>query len=192
MISILTRASNWLWITGALIAAGIVHILTVFAVANWTQSPARVLEDASPVNVMTVLARPVSGAQLMPFAPTDVRTAVCPFDLATGPLLVRTTFGEGPWTVAVFDQAGAMLYSVTNTELQRNDATLVIARSSSNRAASLPISRQEQATNITVNVPEPRGIAMVLAPILGATFEREAERRLALATCEPLAGEYVN
>ncbi len=189
MIRMLFKPRNWLWIAGALVTAGIVHVMTVFAAAELSNSPLRALEAAGSVNAMTVLPPVTAATQPMPFMSGDTRYAFCPFDLASSPLFVRTRFGEGIWTIAVFDRAGAMLYSVTNTELQRRDAVLVIARITESRAASLPISRQAATTNITVNVPEARGLALIQAPILGAGFEAETEALLQEASCEPVSAE---
>jgi uncharacterized membrane protein len=188
MMQAVFKPINWLWFLGALVAGGIIHILAVFAAADLATPLTTPLENAATVNSMTVLPAVSAATQIMPFQSGDLRYAVCPFDLSGGPLILKASFGEGPWTVVVFDRSGAMLYSTTNTELQRRDATLILARTSETRAASLPISRQAAATNITVNLPQARGVAWIQAPVLGVGYEAETERLLEQASCEPVGG----
>lgn len=188
MLARLNTAENWTWLAGALIAAAILHILTVLYLAGTTEHRGILaLERVTAVNEMVALPATTPDDQVLPFLAPDVRYAVCRYDLAEGPVTVRTAFGDNTWSISLYNRAGDNFYGISSGELQRREIELLLAPSSEGGTASLPISKEVVATNITVNVPDRQGIAVIRAPLLGSAYVAETEQILAGARCEKVA-----
>lgn len=185
MLARLNTLRNWMWLTGALIAAAILHILAVLYIAEATEHHGmRALERVTALNEMVALPAVTPDDQVLPFMAPDVRYAVCRFDLADGPVVVRTAFGDGTWSIALYNARGDNFYGISSAELQRRDIELLLAPASEGGTARLPISKEVVATNITVAVPEKLGVAIIRAPLLGSAYIAETEQILADARCE--------
>ncbi len=76
-----------LWILGALLLAGIVHLSTVLAMPQAaTQDAYSRLAPLAPVNTAVQLAPPTAQAATMPFMDPAFAVAVCGYDLSSGSL----------------------------------------------------------------------------------------------------------
>ena len=74
-----------LWILGALLLGGIVHLSTVLAMPQAaTQDAYSRLAPITPVNAVTALAPPTAQAATMPFMDPAFAVAVCRYDLSAG------------------------------------------------------------------------------------------------------------
>lgn len=188
MLALLNTLENWMWLTGALIGAAILHILTVLYLAERTEHRGiTALDRVTAINEMVALPATTPDDQVLPFMAPDVRYAICRYDLSEGPVTVRTAFGDGTWSIALYNRTGSNFYGISSAELQRREIELLLAPSSEGGTASLPISKEVVATNITVNVPEKQGIAIIRAPLLGNAYVAETEQILAQSRCEPVA-----
>ena len=76
-----------LWIFGALLLGGIVHLSTVLAMPRTAKQDAYSrLAPLAPVNVLTPLAAPTAADAVMPFMDPAFAVAVCRYDLTAGTL----------------------------------------------------------------------------------------------------------
>ena len=74
-----------LWVLGALLLGGIVHLSTVLAMPQAAKQDAYArLAPFTPVNTVTPLAAPTAEAAVMPFMDPAFAVAVCRYDLLTG------------------------------------------------------------------------------------------------------------
>ncbi|MEZ5776039.1 MAG: hypothetical protein R3D33_15435 [Hyphomicrobiaceae bacterium] len=96
---------------------------------------------------------------------------------------LRTTLLDTTWTIALYDSQGRNFYAVSGRDLQRRDVEIVLAPSEDGGSAGVPLSRDTPASSITVSVRDPRGIAVVEAPLNGSSYASEAASALALSTC---------
>ena len=76
-----------LWILGALLLGGIVHLSTVLAMPQAaTQDAYSRLAPLTPANAVVPLAAPSAQDATMPFMDPAFAVAVCRYDLSAGPL----------------------------------------------------------------------------------------------------------
>jgi uncharacterized membrane protein len=180
------RIATFYWAGAGVIGAAIVHILAVFA---WPGFASRGLfervEQATPLNELLVLPPAEPDSQLLPFMAPDVRYALCRFDLTDGPVSLRTSFLDGTWSVALYDGRGQNFYAVSGNDLKRRDIELLLAPTDITGIGQLPIARDQPASQITVAVPERRGLLVIRAPLPGAAYAADSERLLKASSCGP-------
>ena len=186
MKSDLVSTSTLYWAAAGVIAGGIVHILTIF----WLpQHSADLLTDrirrAIPANEMVVLPLVTPDTQLLPFMAPDVRYALCRFDLANGPLSIRTPLLDGAWTVTIYDGQGRGIYTASGADLQRRDVELVLTATDAAEAGAIPFDKSVSVGAITVSVPTTAGLTIIRAPIFGPAYAPEIDRGIAEARCAP-------
>ena len=74
-----------LWILGAIVLGGIVHLATVLAMPRAANQDAYSrLEPVTPVNSVVPLAPPTAEASVMPYMDPAFAAAVCRYNLANG------------------------------------------------------------------------------------------------------------
>ena len=168
----------------ALVSAGIVHITSTLAIPY--MSPATGFERLAaglPVNAMRVHPPATPGAELLAFNDPGLQLAVCPFDLAAGPLTVNATLPEAGWSLAIYSPLGDNYYAIAATSLRQPAVTLVIEPS---RATLLNLFGIGSAPNFDpsrIAAPESRGIVVVRAPRKGDAYEARIAAQLARASC---------
>lgn len=105
-----------LYVTGAIFVAGLVHIIAILVMPQVAprDAYARLTALAKP-GQMTLLPRTLPGHQLTPFADPAVAQAVCPYDLANGPLHLHADLpGNRLLTVSFRTRTGQVFYSMTD------------------------------------------------------------------------------
>ena len=122
----------------------------------------------------------------------DVRYAVCRFDLSSGaPLTIRGKLLDASWSIGLYTPGGDNFYAMTAADLQRGEFDILInppPERSLMQMLQLLLSRQREvrdAKDGTTHVvaPEREGLAIVRAPLMGRSFQREAEQALGLTSC---------
>ena len=84
-----------LWILGALLLGGIVHLSTVLAMPqSATQDAYSRLERLTSVNAVTQLSAPSAQNATMPFMDPAFAVAVCRYDLSAGALKLRAPLSQ--------------------------------------------------------------------------------------------------
>ncbi|MEO9297951.1 DUF1254 domain-containing protein [Devosia alba] len=106
-----------LWLIGGVVLGGIIHIMVILTLplldddTVWTRIAAL---DAD--NKMVVLP------ELAPGEPNPLGLdpvliyGVCRLDLAQGPGYLSGVLPDAPWSVAIFNAAGVIIYSTTNRD----------------------------------------------------------------------------
>ena len=78
---------SWPVVLGALVAAGIVHICTIFALPYFYRSDAYTrLSRTLPSNIFVILPQAKPRAQVLPYQMPDARYAICRYDVSDGPV----------------------------------------------------------------------------------------------------------
>ncbi len=177
-----------LWILGALLLGGIVHLSTVLAMPQAaTQDAYSRLAQITPVNTVVPLAAPSAPDAAMPFMDPAFAVAVCRYDLAAGPLKLSAPLSQAYTSVTFYTRNSVAYYAI-------ND------RAAGRRAIELDLMTEEQhaqvpeeedvtaADRLIIESPTRRGLIVLhaLAPEPGLMVM--ARRALAGAQCriEPL------
>jgi uncharacterized membrane protein len=177
---------SWMFATGCLFAAGVAHIVTVFALPLIGATSAfERLRPQLPVNAMTVLAPAAPGGTHIPFLSPDVRYAMCRYDLSGGPVVVSATLPEAGWTLAIHAPDGENFYLVPGQEQRRTEIAFTITRSNERSLIAAPGVRRNDVDATQVTSPRPEGLVVLRAPVRGLAFRDETETILKTATCRP-------
>ena len=168
----------------ALLAGGIIHIVTTFAVTTLGNGSAyRQLRTALPSNQMVVMPAPAPGTQILPYLAPDMLYAICRFDLSAGPVAIKAVLPEIGWSVALYTRQGDNFYAAPGLQ-ERPVPVSVLLQPASDRLINLtPGVRRADVTTSEVTSPDTEGLMVVRAPLKGIAYEALALAELKRATC---------
>jgi uncharacterized membrane protein len=104
-----------LWILGAMLLGGIVHLSTVLALPQAaTQDAYARLVPLTPVNAMVPLAAPTPDTTTMPFMDPAFAAAVCRYDLANGMLKLVAPVSQAYTSVTFYTRKSIAYYAIND------------------------------------------------------------------------------
>jgi uncharacterized membrane protein len=172
-----------LWIIGALLLGGIVHLSTVLAMPTAaTQDAYSRLSQLTPVNAVVPLTAPSAKDSTMPFMDPAFAVAVCRYDLSTGALKLRAPLSQAYTSVTFYTRNSVAYYAI-------ND------RAAGRRAIELDLMTEEQhaqvpeeedvtaADRLIIESPTVRGLIVLRALAPEPGLMAMARRALAGAQC---------
>jgi uncharacterized membrane protein len=178
---------RWPVVAAALLAAGIVHIITIFLLPQVYRTDAfRRLAPTLPVNAFVIFPTARPRAQVLPFQLPDSRYAICRFDLGSGPVIVRASLTEPGWTLSAYTASGETFYALPASEQRRLNLTLLIMPSAERFMGAMTTARDLDHDTSQVTAPSRTGLIVIQAPLKGRSFATEIESTLASAACKPL------
>jgi uncharacterized membrane protein len=165
-------------------AAGIIHILCIFAIPRLAEEDAwaRLAANLKP-NTLAI-ADGLTVARL-PFTPPDIVTAYCLYDVSKNNLIVKTPLAEPAWSLSVSTRGGENFYLVTGADAKKPEVRLLILRRDRlPEEASTEKTETGDEQNIIV-APSDTGIVTVSIPLRGESYRGIALAELRKAKCEP-------
>lgn len=175
---------KWPVLAAALIAAAIVHIVTVFALPMFYRADAYSrLSRSLPAHSFVILPAARPKAQVLPYQLPDTRYAVCRFDLRGGPMLVKASLAEQGWTLSAYTAAGESFYAIPANEQRRLGVSLLFVPSGERFIGSMSNIRGVQADTTQVQSPTQTGLIVIQAPLKGRAYAVALEAELAKANC---------
>ena len=180
-------ALGWRTLAGALLAAGIVHILATLAVPLLGAGSgfARLRQDL-PANRMVVWPPSAPGKEPLPFLMPDALYAVCHYDLAHDSLRVAVTLAHAGWLLSLHSAGGENFYAMPAQPLNHAEVSLTIVPGG-DKLEFVPQSRRPGVADASVASPTNEGLVIVRAPLKGIAWRQEAEAILRRASCAPVA-----
>lgn len=175
---------QWPVLVAALLAAGIVHICTVFAMPQIYRTDAyRRLAGTLPSNAFVILPQALPRAQVLPYQMPDARYAICRFDVGDGPLSVRAVLAEPGWMLSAYTQEGESFYAMPASEQRRLNVNLLMLPPGDRFLGPLAELRSADPDILQITAPTRRGLIVIQAPLKGRTYAAELEQSLLKATC---------
>jgi len=102
-----------LWILGAVLLGGIVHLATVLAMPQAaTQDAYARLAPLTPVNSMVPLTTPTAEASIMPFMDPAFAAAVCRYDLSSGIVKLNAPLSQAYTSVTFYTRNSVAYYAI--------------------------------------------------------------------------------
>ena len=171
---------SWVWMLGGMLLAGVVHIVSVLSMPQAIEDTGwkRIMELAED-RKLKVLPNVTANAQLIPFLSTDLRYAICRFDVGEGPVVIRARLRQPSWHVALFDAKGANFYTVSGADIRREALDLVINRPGAN--VTPPKGLRPDA--VLLEAPAEPAFAVIFAPVLGTAYRVETQAALKQSRC---------
>jgi uncharacterized membrane protein len=107
---------RWLlWLLGAILLGGIVHLATVLAMPRAaTKDAYSRLASIAPVNTMVALPPPTAQASIMPFMDPAFAAAVCRYDLSGGSIKLNAPLSEAYTSVTFYTRESVAYYAIND------------------------------------------------------------------------------
>jgi len=173
-----------LYIAMAIVLAGLIHVIAVLMLPLLAPRNAYArLADMGPANTIIQLPALEPGQQVMPQMAPDVRYAMCLFDLTEGPIYLRANVPDELWLIAFYTPIGENFYTVIGADMKRSNVDLVVTTEDQSVADATGNSAEALENLVVVNSPVSKGVALIRAPLAGASRSFEAERALEATYC---------
>ena len=172
-----------LWLLGGLLLGGIVHLSSILLLPRTaTQDAYTRIAAAVPANRMVPLPAPTPDDAVLPFMDPAFASAVCRYDLATGPLKLRVPVSQAYTSVSFYSRNGVAYYAINDRAAGRRiiELDLMTAR----QRADLPEDEEVTAADrLIVEAPTATGLILVRTFGPEPGLMQMARRALAAARC---------
>jgi uncharacterized membrane protein len=175
------RAS--LWILGAILLGGIVHLSTVLAMPRAAKQDAYSrLAPLTPVNAMVALAAPTAETAIMPFMDPAFATAVCRYDLTGGSLKLIAPVSQAYTSVTFYTRNSIAYYAINDRAAGRRRIELDLM--TPEQHAQVPQEEDVTAADrLIIESPSTMGLIVLRALAPEPGLMAMAHDALAAATC---------
>ena len=172
-----------LWILGAMLLAGIVHLSTVLAMPQAaTQDAYSRLVPLTPVNAVVPLAPPKAQAATMPFMDPAFAVAVCRYDLSGGSLKLNTPVSLAYTSVTFYTRNSVAYYAINDRAAGRRAIELDLM--TVEQRAEMPEEEDVTAADrLIIESPTKTGLIVLRALAPEPGLMAMARRALAGAQC---------
>ena len=120
-----------LWLLGGLMLGGIIHIVAVILVPDFTTDDAWTrLATFGPDAQFNVLPAVEPGAEPLPMLDPSMAHAVCRFTLDDGPVRLDATIPDTFWSFSLFNRRGETTYSFNDRTSGEGKLAMLVLTSS--------------------------------------------------------------
>jgi uncharacterized membrane protein len=172
-----------LWILGALLLGGIVHLSTVLAMPQAaTQDAYSRLARFSPVNAVVQLPAPGSSDAMMPFMDPSFAVAICRYDLSNGALKLSAPLSQAYTSVTFYTRSSVAYYAINDRAAGRRAIELDLM--TPEQHAQVPEEEDVTAADrLIIESPSKRGLIVLRALAPEPGLMGMARRALVGAQC---------
>jgi uncharacterized membrane protein len=172
-----------LWILGAILLGGIVHLASVLAMPQAaTQDAYSRLVPLTTVNSMVQLAAPTAEASIMPFMDPAFATAVCRYDLSNGAIKLNAPLSQAYTSVTFYTPKSVAYYAINDRAAGRRAIELDLM--TPEQHAQVPEEEDVTAADrLIIESPTATGLIVLRALAPQPDLMVMARRALAGAQC---------
>jgi uncharacterized membrane protein len=174
-----------LWLFGAVLLAGIVHLATVLLLPRLaTQDAYARVATFAPVNTVVPVPTPTPEAAIMPFMDPAFEVSICRYDLARGALKFSVPISQAYTSVSFYTRSDVAYYAINDRAAGRRVIELDLMTAA--QRADLPENEDITAADrLIVTSPTTTGLIVIraLAPEPGLVPAVRAA--LTTAQCRP-------
>ena len=176
------------WAVTAIFFGGIIHLTVIMSLPYLSHHDAwHRLVPLTPTNRLVPLNASPTNQMPLPYMTTDMRYAVCRYDLSQGDLLIQADLLDDYWSVAIYTRYGQNFYMINGRDVRRSQVELLLSTNLKSRGTGLSQNQQKEQDNgdglIKVGAADKQGIVLIRAPLLGEAFAERAEKGLRNASC---------
>jgi uncharacterized membrane protein len=174
------------WLLAALLIAGIVHIASILIMPRLAlNDPFARVAALAPLNKMTLLPASAPGTEVLPFEDPAMAMGVCRFDLARGPVRLRTILTPNALLLLSFHgRYGQTFYSMTDRGASRGRLEVVIATRDQLDEIESRDSDEELPQELRLEAPTLQGFVLLRALAERPSLMSDAQSRIASVSCE--------
>jgi uncharacterized membrane protein len=174
-----------LWLLGALLLAGIVHLATVLVLPRMASQDAYARVSAiAPVNAVVPVPTPTPEKAIMPFMDPAFEVSICRYDLSRGPLKFSVPIGQAYTSVSFYTRSDVAYYAINDRAAGRRVIELDLMTAP--QRADLPENEEITAADrLIVTSPTITGLIVIRALAAEPGLVPAARGVLAAAQCRP-------
>ena len=174
-----------LWLLGALVLAGIVHLTTVLLLPRMaTQDAYARVSTIAPVNTVIPIPGPTPEKALMPFMDPAFQVSVCRYDLSRGALKFSVPISQAYTSVSFYTRSDVAYYAINDRAAGRRVIELDLMTAA--QRAALPENEEITAADrLIVTSPTTTGLIVIRAFVPEAGWVSAVRTALASAQCRP-------
>ena len=174
-----------LWLLGALLLGGIVHLTTVLLLPNLaTQDAYARVSAIAPVNAVVALPPPTPENAVMPFMDPAFAMSVCRYDLSYGSLKFSVPISQVYTSVSFYTRGDVAYYAINDRAAGRRVIELDLMTPA--QRADLPENEDvTRADRLIVTSPTTTGLIVIRALTPEPGWIPAARNALGAARCRP-------
>jgi uncharacterized membrane protein len=174
-----------LWMLGALLLGGIVHLATVLLLPRMaTQDAYARVSAIAPVNAVVPVPTPTPDKAIMPFMDPAFEVSICRYDLSRGPLKFSVPISQAYTSVSFYTRSDVAYYAINDRAAGRRVIELDLMTAA--QRADLPDNEEITAADrLIVTSPTTTGLIVIRALAAEAGWVPAARGVLAAARCRP-------
>ena len=174
-----------LWLLGAVLLGGIVHLATVLLIPVMASQDAFARVSAfAPVNTVVAIPAPTPEKALMPFMDPAFVTSICRYDLSRGPLKLSVPISQAYTSVSFYTRSDVAYYAINDRAAGRRVIELDLMTAA--QRADLPENEEITAADrLIVASPTTTGLIVIRALVPEPGWISAARNALAAAQCRP-------
>jgi len=168
-----------LWLLGALLLAGVVHLATVLLLPRMATQDAYAI---APVNSVIAIPPPTPEKALMPFMDPAFQVSVCRYDLTHGPLKFSVPITQAYTSVSFYTRSDVAYYAINDRAAGRKVIELDLMTAA--QRAELPENEEITAADrLIVASPTTTGLIVIRALAPEPGWIPAVRNALAAAQC---------
>jgi uncharacterized membrane protein len=172
-----------LWLLGAVLLGGIVHLTTVLLLPEMATRDAYARVAAiAPVNAVVAVPPPTPEKAVMPFMDPAFAASVCRYDLSNGPLKFSVPISQAYTSVSFYTRSDVAYYAINDRAAGRRVIELDLMTAA--QRAELPEDQDvTRADRLIVLSPTATGLIMIRALVPESGWVPAVQGALAAAQC---------
>lgn len=172
-----------LWLVGAALLGGIVHLATVLLLPSLaTQDAYARVAAIAPVNAVVPVPAPTPEKAVMPFMDPAFATSVCRYDLSRGPLKFSVPISQAYTSVSFYTRSDVAYYAINDRAAGRRIIELDLMTAA--QRAELPEDQDvTRADRLIVLSPSATGLILIRALAPEPGWSPAAQSALVAAQC---------
>jgi uncharacterized membrane protein len=174
-----------LWLLGALLLAGIVHLTTVLLLPRLaTQDAYARVSPFTPVNTVVPVPAPTPESAIMPFMDPAFEVSICRYDLSRAPLKFSVPISQAYTSVSFYTRSDVAYYAINDRAAGRRVIELDLMTAA--QRADLPENEDITAADrLIVTSPTTTGLIVIRALVPEPGAVPAVRATLAAAQCRP-------
>ena len=173
-----------LWLLGGSLLGGVVHLATVLVLPRLaTQDAYSRLAPITRANTVSPLPAPTPENALMPFMDPAFATAVCRYDLTSGPLKFSVPISPAYTSVSFYTRSEVAYYAINDRSAGRRVIELELM--TREQRSSLPGDEEITAADrLIIDSPTETGLIVLKALAPEPGLMPQAQTSLAASSCK--------
>jgi uncharacterized membrane protein len=171
-------------IIGGVLLGGVVHLVSVLALPRIASQDAYSrLTPLTKLNAVTALPPADPGNTLMPYMDPAFATAICRYDLSTGPIKLTVPVSQAYTSVSFYTRSDVAYYAINDRSAGRRVIELDLMTEAQH--ADLPEDEDVTAADrLIIDAPSATGLIVLKALAPEPSLMTQAQASLAASSCK--------